>query len=879
MGTESPAQATVSGAEALEPFLETKIRLFIRDQNFRQQIHTILEKKLKFLNVASVQTGQSATEMVEKLSRLIITEDAMVVFAPPLPGKDSAAQNKLEALNQFLLNVQAKIRQTGKDQERIRKYMMRLVPVFEEAENYQMRLKFLLTLSEFRITSAFILPFAQSIGPQEQMEERQPVLLAYLVEHFTEKERRLEELDKKKTEMDLSARKEQVDKVMRQGEEYKRTGNYEEAVQCFNKAVELLPEDVAAYLESGRSYTKLKKYNRAIQRFTEAEEVANDIPMPNQEIASVRIIQVKEMIARGADPDGEQVAKLLDEAVGNYKNAMAKAQNLKPLHADENTDRAAEAVSQIAGSIFKLELGETLGSRNAAVKELGALARTSLEKAVKDPSAAEVPTSQLICMALADVDKGLFEEAEKHLFRAAEDKKYTLEACRELNYMGTQVRKARGPEAALDLYNRILKIDPPNKAAVHYNLSVAYHNLGFTKEAAGAIVQAVYTDPSLPNDDMFYKNVEVVSLMENLIGLFGKIRENDGKIPARTPKTAAPTPARPSPAMHTPPADPAFNAYRDRFEEFIRKDRPKAFKTLYDLYLRVPALLKSAQAYQSSLIMDMVYDALPKVKDSANPDLRRFGAFLGEIAANDAILLMPPDTRYADTLKELEATGDTASTIKKIYELSNGDRGFFAGPESLASPLLAQTVGNLIARYSDMQDKRIQSFMRLLLLYQKRREAFAATTERAETPPDEYAEMERSLSTDTSAAIAALQEKFAADPGFFDTPEAYASAALARFAETENRPGAPPGFSERMRAFSDRRRRYLECRRLLDESLEVLLATADQRRMANSIAQAIHTMPECVDKYYFYENGDVVSASKEIHMKLQGLGLKHTAAA
>jgi len=44
--------------------------------------------------------------------------------------------------------------------------------------------------------------------------------------------------------------------------------------------------------------------------------------------------------------------------------------------------------------------------------------------------------------------------------------------------------------------------------------------------------------------------------------------------------------------------------------------------------------------------------------------------------------------------------------------------------------------------------------------------------------------------------------------------------------------------------------------------------------MANCIAKAIYSMPESVDKPYFYEHEDIVSAAKEICMKLQGMGLK-----
>lgn len=859
---------TVPEQDQLAPYRETPIRLFIRDQAFRAQIQQMLEKPLKFKNVVAVATGQAAADTIEKLSRLLLTEEAQIFFSPPSTTGKDAADNRVDALRQFLLNVQARMRQTGKDDEKILKGMAKLVPVFEEAENYQMRMKYLLTLAEFRITNAFIFPYAQSDKPKEQEAERLPLLRQLLVEHFTEKEQRLEELEQRKSEADLSTRKAQAEKLMKQGEDYKRSGNWEEAVQCFNKAIESMPDDPGLYLESGRGYTKLKKYGRAIQRFTEAEEVADSIPTPNQEIANVRIIQVKEMIAQGADPDSEQVTKLMTEAVASYKSAIAKAQALVPHSSDDKSDRAAEAVSNIASGIFKHELAETLGSRNAMVKELGGIARQSLESAVKDAGSVSLPTSQLICLALANVDKGEYADAEKLLFRAAEDKKYLLEACRELNYMGTQIRKAIGPREAIQLYMKILALDPPNKAAVHYNLAVSRHAAGDLIDAAGSIVEAVYTDPSLPTDDLFYKNAEVVHLMEILVDLFTRIKENDGKIAPPSTTPAPPEASKKQMPMFAPADDPRFAAHRPKFEALIQQDRQKAYRVLYDLYIKSPAFLQSANSYASAPIMGLMEEMHEKIKLAEKNELKQLAIFLEEVLRADATLLLPDGETHARLRQQLETMipAEQNTALKKLFEIATGDRAFFATRQAFESEPLAELAQATAQRFTALADPRLAAFTATLQRYLERRERFLlATASQATANP---------LETALHAGPQALEELLEKKPALLDSPEAYDNMSLSELAQNVDAK-MPPKLGARLTEYARQREKYLLFAQYANEAIDVLMATSDQRKMANSIAKAIYAMPEVVDKYYFYQHGDIVSASKEIGMKLQGLALRH----
>ncbi|MBI3794923.1 MAG: tetratricopeptide repeat protein [Nitrospinae bacterium] len=857
-----------ANAGQLDSFKGDAIRLFIRDATLRQQMQTMLEKNIGFTNVSAITTGQNQTENVERLCKVLMTEEVHVLLGqPPSPGKESRATTKLEILSDFLLNVQTRIKQAGKDKEKIDKCMSKIIPLVEEAENYQMRMKYVSMVAEFHIPSAFIFNFPTSVQPQEQIKERAPILLEFLTDHFTGKEVRLKEIADGKEEAAMSVKKEQAEKMLRQGEDYRKTGNFEEAVQCFNKAIELMPSNTDAYIESGKTYTKLKKYPRAITRFVEAEEISAQLPTANQEIAATRIVQVKEMVAQGMDVDSPEIKKLLDEASKNFKTALKKASELKPLHQDDKVDRSAEAISKVAGAMFKMELGETLGARNPIAKEISALARESLQSAVKGEDTDNLPASQMICLALADVDKGEFDAAEKLLLKAAVDKKYFSEAYRELNYMGTQIRIRVGVDQAMILYRKLLTADPPNKGAIHYNISVAMHASGNKLEAAGSIVQAVYTDPSLPNDDLFSRNKDIVELMAHLVSLFAKAAESKMK-PTPKPQTGAAV-------DFSAPSDPKFAAYCAKFEELIRQDREKAFRVLYDISKKLPDFFKSTDAYSNTPLMELMADA--RVKFDGKPVLAEFVDFLKKTLEEEEKIFIAPGPEHEILRENCErlSEADFNAAVKEFYGIYTKSRGFFATPAALESDKLVQFVGKVREKFLGAGNPRLKNFTEFLALIGKKAEALRGMKTAASNPT--LKKLADLAGSDKSAALDFAGELFETNPGFFELSEVYESALICDFAEktTSNPPaGADAKKTEavrRLSGFLSSREKYLTFTQYSQEALNVLMETADQRKMANCIAKAIYSMPECVEKPFFYEHGDIVSATKEIYMKLRGL--------
>ncbi len=681
---------TAPSVDPLEPFRGEEFRLLISDRTMLQQVDVMFSKLLGFTAVKTLPPGTSRNDSIEKLAKVLLTTEVHALVDPTGLLKAGENKSKNEAWRDFLVSVKARIGQTKSDEEKVFSCLSRIVPVLVEASNYQIREKYVRTFAHFRIPGAFIFPHAESNKLNEQIKERLPILREFLEELLTGKDTALEKIKNRERDEKLSERKAKADKLMAEGVKLKNSGNFEEAIIRFNKAIELFPENPDAFMESGRGYNKIRKYTKAIQRFTEAEEVARDLPAPNQEIAGARVLQIKEMIDNGSDPESPEVSKLVGEVISNFNAALKKAESVTPVSEDDSPDGKEEAVARIAGSIFKTGLGEQLGHRHKAVQELGVLARGYLEKTLKTDSD-NMPGSQMICLGLAASDEGDYQEAERLLFQAAERKECFMDACREINYVGAQLRKKSGPNESLRLYTKLLDLNPPNKAAVLYNMAVATMAKNKRIDAAGYIVQSVYTDPSLPKERMFYENQEIRELLPGLITSFEKIGENSDTMAPVKPQE--PTPLTPS--------DATFPALKNRLEQMIRQDKNSAIKTMFVLGQKAPRFLISEEALGSELIMAMSAHAHKSYKSSNNPQIVRFVKLLAH-GQDEKKRREQPVIPFAEELVNLETaiSKGSANSLGMFLAYLNEKPDFFRSGAALKSESVALLASKIMKKQS-----------------------------------------------------------------------------------------------------------------------------------------------------------------------------------
>ena len=281
---------------------------------------------------------------------------------------------------------------------------------------------------------------------KEQVLERLEELGSYLTDYLPHMDGALEELVQKKEEMELTKRKEEAEALMREGQKAKSKRDFNKAIECFQKAIDLLPEDPSGYMESGRVFVHVKRYSKALLRFNQAGEISSTIPEPNKEIGNVRVLQARDRILRGESPTSPAVMELLQQAYEHYEIALKKAAAIKSLHPDDKRQRDVDAVSRIAGEMVKLNMKQLLGAKHTMALRFGNLAREAFSKVGQE---GQPPTpSQHLFLGIAAMDDASFKEAEDHLLEAAKDPDCFKDACNELTHMGILVRKHAGPQGS-----------------------------------------------------------------------------------------------------------------------------------------------------------------------------------------------------------------------------------------------------------------------------------------------------------------------------------------------------------------------------------------------------------------------------------------------
>lgn len=532
-----PGAAAVSDSDALAPYRDKPVYLCIYEKSLREQLKLIFSA-LKFTRVKELSAGSGYLESVKLLAQHLIQNDGLFLVSPPQAAVANGGKVRVSKdLTDFFSGVKVLLSKARRQEHVL---LAKCVPVFQEIQFTQKREMTLLQLSKFGIPGAFILKKQEPLGSltpqlrkirlQEQVMERYQEIRNYLVDFLPHMEGARGMAQERLEEMELSERKAKADWAMQEAEKAKKARDWERAVLCYKRAIDIYPHDPNAYMESGKVYVRLQKYPRALQRFAQAQELAEGTPEPNKHIGLVRVLQVQERLEQGDSPTSEETMSLLQDALDNFDISLKKAMAIRPLTPDEEEGaRSRETVARIAGDMMKLGLKETLGKRHPVVNALGNMARSAIEQ-VAPENMDQLPASHQLFMGLAALDAGKYEEAERLLFRAVQDKGQFAEACDDIIYMGTVVRKAVGAPQAIGIYEKLLALDPPRKPAVFYNLSVAFCVEGRELEGGGAIVQAVYLEPSLPEDAAFYKNVQIHKVLAKVLQLFGTLEARSRKV-------------------------------------------------------------------------------------------------------------------------------------------------------------------------------------------------------------------------------------------------------------------------------------------------------------------------------------------------------------
>ena len=598
---------------------DTAVHLFVADAVLRDQL-VLIFKALHFTNVTAHKAPTGYLTAIRDLSLLLMKTEGLFLVGPPLTIINAAKKTRTtKELPDFFASVSLLLTQAKRDPMSL---LARCVPVFADIQFTQKRENTIVALAEYGVSGAFILKPQDSLAAmqkaqrmaamREQVLERYAEIRDYLLDYLPHMEGALDELVQRKEERELSQRKTEADKWLEKAEKLRKADNLDQAIQCYKKAIDLYPAHPEAYLESGRVYVRMKKYPRALQRFRQAEEIALSMPEPNKEIAKVRVLQVSERIEAGDSPDNPELAEMLREAMENFEAAMDKAQKLEQMENPQSgKDRGADAMASVAGEIFKLDLSTLLGRNHPVAQKLSALARDAL---MSGAESGEMDPRQLILMGQAAMDAASYREAEGYFLKAAESARHFPAACDEMIHMGTLLRRHQGPEAAIALYERVIAMNPPSLAAAQYNLAVALAEDGSAPKASAAIIRALLTDPSLPENESFYKNHQLHPVLSQLITLFDTLAAKPRPEPGESQK-------------HLMDAQAGLET------AILGNDEKQAFRLLWNLVSKNPAFFKAPSVQASNTIREFLISRCSLCQASKKPEFQRFGQALAKIRA------------------------------------------------------------------------------------------------------------------------------------------------------------------------------------------------------------------------------------------------------
>lgn len=675
---------------ALAAHLATPIRLFIADATLLGQTAAAL-KELGFANVSAVRVPASYFQAMRQLfAELMRLQDGVIlVNHPPKQMKDAGGIGYADlAFGDFYAGVASLMKNTRRSAADL---LGACIPIFVSAQDHDIRLRIVEELFPFGVVGAFMLRVQDMFGDKtQQRQERVDELHDYLLEYFQTRKGRLLELREYKSAEELKNRRAQAEQIMAEVQKLKESKDFDKAIALCRQAIEALPTDPEAYLEGGRLLVKRKKYAPAMEMLRDAEKVAEELPAPNQEIANLRVEQVKDYVekkrALGQPPDPAVIQGFLEEAEQNYRLAIDKAASVVTARSGHAVDKRKDMAAAIAENILTLELGQVLGEANPMVRRLGRLAQQTLSDKVGGDGV--VSPRHMIQFGLGAFFDGDVDTAERYLKQAAKSPEHFHDACSRLNYIGMQLRQQGKVDRSIKLYRALLELRPSFRGVVLFNLAVAMQSkalemaavdsarsLEVEIEAVGRAVEAIYIDPNLPADENFYQNTVIAPRLARIIDIFGQ-----------------------SPAVSdqsTGPADAACRAATLRLEGLLRQGQDRqALQLLFSLAQKLRPYFLEFDRHASRPVADFAARLHPLLVGHDQPKMRVFGKILGVLVSRGALAptrgSAPPPPELTTTQQALERA-DQPGAAKEMA------KAFYRRPELAGHPGLTAepTLSNL----------------------------------------------------------------------------------------------------------------------------------------------------------------------------------------
>lgn len=692
--------------EALKPFQNKPLRLFVADRSLRQQLAEALAI-LRFAEVSQTEVNPRYFPAMQQLHNELKTFDGLILVNPPLKTNKTAAGLTYQELDlpDFYGGVW---KQTEKAVRNPLELMSRCVPVFTYAQDSDIRQRAVQDLYPFGIQGVFMLRVQPLDSDYEQrLRERVEELGDYLAEYFLFHDHKLAEMKEYKSAEELAQRRSKAEELMSRVEALKQDGDYDQAVALCQEAIKALPTQPEAYLEGGRLLVRLRRYPPALQMFRDAEAVSARSPLPNQEVANLRLAQVRELAEQqrrsGQPPQPGLIDGLLREAEENFAQALVKAEQV--VLVDANPEARAEARRQatalVVESILSQDLAETLGPGHPMVHKLLLMASEAIDAKLQGDE--DTTRRFLVQLGLLAYQKGDLKAALSLWLQAAEDPAQRQKACQNLNFLGTHLRQNGRLDEAVGVYQKLLALNPSFKGVVKFNLAVALftkaQNLASdpageppqatARQAAATAVEAIYIDPYLPQDRNFYANRIIKSGLEQAASLVAAVVSLAG--PGETGSQGD---------------EQACQAACLEIESHLaRSDEKAALNLLLSLAREQRNFFLCFDRHASQAVADFAQRLHPRLSNHDQPRLRALGQVLGVLLAKHTQIRQGTDPRLAPVMVALE-NADQALAARALVEAILADPNLTATPLPWRDPTLVNLAREINAKLSGVDFSR-----------------------------------------------------------------------------------------------------------------------------------------------------------------------------
>jgi tetratricopeptide (TPR) repeat protein len=607
----------------LSPYEDTPVHLFIANHRLRVQLDAVAPS-LPFSQVEKTTVSPGFFPAMRQLFGLLLKWRGLVLVNHPPQRKKDAGGRQYEDydFHNFYKSLGDMIAKTRKDPQEL---VGRCIPILEAPQDHDVRRGMIEDLFSFGITGMFFLELQDLRQPKdEQLRQRLEELEDYFLDYFLSREQKLTDLKQYRTAEELKAAREEADTLMAEVAKLKEAKEYEKAVALCRKATTVLPSDPDPYLEGGRLLVKKKRYPPAMTMFRDAEKVSQALPTPDQEIGKLRTAQAVDYVnsakERGEGVDPAILNQFLTGAMESFQSSLKKAAKIKRVRESDRETGRKEAVAEIAGEMLSMDLGEVLGEDNPIWRQIGKIAQEAIKEQI--PADAPIPKDLLIQFGLSALYDGEFDKAQKYFLQAAKDPELHETACLKINNMGTHLRRSGRLEHAIATYERLLKLNPPFRGVVLFNLAIAQRSksddllvsdqeraAAFASLAAGTLNQAFYVDPNLPSHENFYENAVIFSTILKLVELFAKA-------------SALSQPAKAA-------GSPVCLQARERLDGMLEQGRQRdALGLLFKLAQVNREFFINFDQYASRSIMAFAQRLEPQLRKHASPKMRTFGKIL-----------------------------------------------------------------------------------------------------------------------------------------------------------------------------------------------------------------------------------------------------------